>query len=169
MHDIRIALDDHLLGKPHRAGLGDTTDVVAAQVDQHQVFGQLLGIAEQVLLQRQISFFVGTAWTRAGDGADRDQAFLDPHQHFWRRPHHVEVTEVEEVHVGRRVEATQRAVQIDGCGLERDRHALGNHHLHAVASEDVVLDAVDRLLVILAAEAGAEGRLGAVALFEIQA
>src|SRR3546814_19568032 len=65
--------------------------------------------------------------------------------------------EVEEVHVGRRIEATQRAVQIDGCGLERDRHALGNHHLHADAGEDVVLDAVDRLLVIIRSE---ERRVG---------
>ena len=73
-----------------------TTDVVAPQVDQHQVFGKLLGIAEQVLFQRQISFFVGAAWTGAGDGADRDQTFLDAHQHFRRRPHHVEVAEVEE-------------------------------------------------------------------------
>jgi len=81
----------------------------------------------------------------------------------------VEVAEIEEVHVGRRIETAQRAVQIDRCGLERDRHALGNHHLHAVASQDVVLDAVDGLLVVLAAEAGAKGRLGAVALFEIQA
>jgi hypothetical protein len=44
VHDVRVALDHHLVGHHHRAGLGDAADVVAAQVDQHQVLGQLLGI-----------------------------------------------------------------------------------------------------------------------------
>ena len=79
----------------------------------------------------------------------------------------MEIAEVEEVHVRRRVDAAQRAVQIDGRGLERNRHALGNHHLHAVASEDVILDGADRAFVVLAAEAGAERRLRACRLVQI--
>ena len=60
----------------------------------------------------------------------------------------MEVAEVEEVHVRRRIEAAQRAVQIDRRGLEGDRHALREHHLHAVAGQDVVLDALYRALEI---------------------
>ncbi|MCY1352168.1 hypothetical protein D9M69_384540 [compost metagenome] len=71
----------------------------------------------------------------------------------------MEVTKVEEVHVGGWVEAAQGAVEIDGRGLEGDRHALGNHHLHAVAGQDVFLDLPHSLLVVLAGEAGAELRL----------
>src|SRR5690606_18934232 len=43
VHDVGEALHHHLLGDPHRAGGGDAADVVAAQVDQHQVLGDLLG------------------------------------------------------------------------------------------------------------------------------
>src|SRR5690606_24914366 len=153
VHDVGVALDDHFLGQPYRAVFSHTTDVVAAQVDQHQVLGQFLGVAEQVLLQRQVGLFGGATRARAGDGAYRDQAILDPHQHFRRRAHHVEVAEVEEVHVRGRVEAAQRPVEVDGGGLARNRHALGDHHLHAVASKDVILYAVDRMLVIFASEA----------------
>ncbi len=73
----------------------------------------------------------------------------------------MEVAEVEEVHVRRRVDGAQRAVQVDRRGGERDRHALGDHHLHAVAGEDVLLDGAHRALEVVVAEAGAERRLRA--------
>src|SRR5690606_2215259 len=50
VHDVGVAFDDHFLGQPNRAVFSNTTDVVAAQVDQHQVLGQFLGVTEQVLL-----------------------------------------------------------------------------------------------------------------------
>src|SRR5690606_19508279 len=50
VHHVRIAFDDHLLGELHRTGLGDAADVVTAEIDQHQVLGELLGIGEQLAL-----------------------------------------------------------------------------------------------------------------------
>ncbi|MNF62568.1 hypothetical protein D3C84_442520 [compost metagenome] len=158
MHHIGVAFDHHLLGELDRAGAGNAADIIAAQVDQHQVLGQLLGVGEQVFLQGAVGFFSGTARTGTGDRAHGDQAILDPHQHLRRATDYVEVAEVEEVHVGGGVEAAQGTVEIDGRGLEGDRHALGDHHLHAVAGQDVFLDLPHCLLVILAGEAGAEVR-----------
>ena len=54
MHHIGVALDDHLLGDLHRAGGGDAADIVAAQVDQHQVLGDLLGIGQQILFPQEV-------------------------------------------------------------------------------------------------------------------
>ncbi|MNO70925.1 hypothetical protein D3C76_618250 [compost metagenome] len=81
----------------------------------------------------------------------------------------MEVAEIEEVHVRRRVEATQRPVQIDGCCLEVDRHALRRYDLHAIARQDVFLDGIDCALVIVLGKTGTEYRLGGLLAGEIQA
>ena len=41
----------------------DPADVVAAEVEQHQVLGALLGVGEELGLERQV---LGAAWRRAG-------------------------------------------------------------------------------------------------------
>ncbi|MNJ30402.1 hypothetical protein D3C77_250000 [compost metagenome] len=81
----------------------------------------------------------------------------------------MEVAEIEEVHVRRRVEATQRPIQIDGCGLEINRHTLGRHYLHTVASKDVLLDGIDRTLVVTLGETGTEGRFSRLRATQFQA
>jgi hypothetical protein len=63
VHDVRIALDGKGVGDLHAAGLGDAADVVARQVDQHQVLGALLGVGEQFLLPAPCP---ARAWRRAG-------------------------------------------------------------------------------------------------------
>ena len=42
VHDVRVALERHVGRHPHRAVLGDAADVVAAEVDEHDVLGALL-------------------------------------------------------------------------------------------------------------------------------
>ena len=62
MHDVAVALDHHLLGDLDRADLGDAADIVAREIEQHQMLGALLGIGEQLLGERLSS----SAWRRAG-------------------------------------------------------------------------------------------------------
>jgi hypothetical protein len=61
VHHVRIALDREGLGDLHAAGLGDAADVVARQVDQHQVLGALLRVG----LQFGSSALSARAWRRA--------------------------------------------------------------------------------------------------------
>ena len=82
MHDVRIPLDHHFVVQLHAAGFGHAADIVAAQVDEHQVLGDLLGVLQQVLLQRQIGLCSGAAWAGAGDGSHRNLAILDPDQNL---------------------------------------------------------------------------------------
>ena len=51
VHDVAVALDDEALGDLDRADLGDPADVVAAEIEQHQVLGPLLRVGEQRLGQ----------------------------------------------------------------------------------------------------------------------
>src|SRR3546814_11605395 len=47
VHDVAVALDHHLLGEPDAADVRDAANVVAAEVDQHQVFGDLFRIGDR--------------------------------------------------------------------------------------------------------------------------
>ncbi len=45
VHDVRVVLEEELVGNLDATDLGDAADIVAAEVEQHQVLGQFLGIA----------------------------------------------------------------------------------------------------------------------------
>ena len=82
MHHVRIAFDDHFLGKLDATSTRDAPDIVPPQVDQHQVFGDLFGIGEQFLFQRKVLFLVLTTRTRAGDRPHRHHAIFIAHQNL---------------------------------------------------------------------------------------
>ena len=63
VHDVAVALDEEAVGHLHRADLGDAADVVAAEIEQHQVLGALLRIGEQFGRQRRV---LAAASCRAG-------------------------------------------------------------------------------------------------------
>ena len=104
---VRVLLDDVLLGHPDRADLRDAPDVVAREVDQHQVLGPLLRIGGQFGREDRIVLGGIAARPGAGDRPDRDHplalAVLAADEDLGRSAHHVKVAEVVEVHVRRRV------------------------------------------------------------------
>ena len=119
VHDVAVTLHRKSLGDLDRAGLGDATDVIARQIDQHDVLGALFRVIDQLLLGRLVSFGRGRARPRTSQRADGDffavhavdDGFFLPHQNLRRGPDHMEITEVVVVHVGAGVERAQRAVQ----------------------------------------------------------
>ena len=76
VHHLAVALDEELVGDLDRADLGDPADIVAAEVQQHQVLGALLGVGEQLLFQRLVLLRGGAAAARAGDRPDGDRAVV---------------------------------------------------------------------------------------------
>ena len=51
VHDVREALEAHELRHAHRPVVADAADVVAAEIDEHDVLGALLLVALQLLGQ----------------------------------------------------------------------------------------------------------------------
>ena len=154
---MRIFFDDELLGDLDAADLGDAADVVAREVDQHHVFGDFLGVGQQFGGELGVQFRRGAARTGAGQRADRDFALavaagFIAHQDFRRGTDDLHVAEIVVIHVGRRIQRAQRAVQrqrrID-VGLP---DALADLYLHQVAGHHVFLGARHRLQVILLGE-----------------
>ncbi len=162
MHHVRVALDHHIVGDNHATGIGHAANVVTAQVHQHHVLGDFLWVRQQFVGQCLILFAALATRAGAGDGAYGDGIVLAAHQDLRRGAHHVEVVEVVVEHVGRRVQAAQRAVQRQRCVGVRHAHALRQHHLHDVAVQDVLLGlahrGLERLLAVLGYRFGSRRR-----------
>ena len=61
VHDVRVALDLEQLGDADGARLADPAEVVARQVDEHQVLGALLLVALELVRERVVRGTVGIA------------------------------------------------------------------------------------------------------------
>ena len=156
VHDVAVAFDHELLAHFHGTGLRDAASIVAAEVDQHQVLGAFLRVGQQLSFQRQVLLDGGTARTGAGNRPHSDFAILQTHQDFRRGTDHLQVADIEEIHVRRGIQRAQRAIHIHRARLERHAQALAEHHLEDVAGTDVFLAALDRIDEALAGEPGDE-------------
>ena len=81
MHDVRIPFYDHEVGHVHRSGLCDASDIVTSEIDEHDVFGALLLISEEVGGVGVIGLGIGATRTGPGNrpGADHTVLHLDKH------------------------------------------------------------------------------------------
>ena len=130
---MRIAFNHHFIAYLHAAGLADAPHVVAAQVDEHNVFGDFFGIGQQALGLGGIFFRRFAAQASAGDGAHGDLVALAPHKDFGRRADDVEIAEIVVKQIGRGIERAQGAVEAERFVGKGQVHALAGHHLHTVA------------------------------------
>ena len=138
MHDVGVTLDDHLLREPDGTCLGNATDIVAAQIDQHQVLCDLLLVAQEICLERFILIGGAAALTGACNGSDGDLAALKADQNLRRGTHYLKLTQVDKVKIGGRVQIAQRAIQRQGRLREGDHHALRWDDLHHVSPQNIV-------------------------------
>ncbi len=76
---MRVAFDFHELADTYTAGYADAPDIVAAQINQHDMFGALLGIIFQFLLELLIALRVCSSRTSSGNGMDGHNTILDAH------------------------------------------------------------------------------------------
>ena len=137
------------------AEVGDAADVVAAQVDEHDVFGDFLFIGAEVGFEGAVGGFVGTAGAGAGDGAVLDGAAMDADEELGRGAYDVGLghfgllaafergvrfeAEAQEVHVWRGIDDAQGAVDVEGVDAGDAVEALREDTLEDVAGADVVL------------------------------
>ena len=139
MHDVGEPLEAHELRDAHRAVGADAADVVSAQIDEHHVLGALLLVAFELLGQAKILFRAAPARAGPRDRMRLDMRPLDADQHFRRRPDEGDATHSDEIHVRRRVDVPERAVNGERIGGDLGFEALREHHLIDLAGGDVLL------------------------------
>ena len=142
-----------------RAGHADAAEVVAAEIDQHHVLGDLLGVGEHLALDAHVLFRRGAARAGTGDRPHLGAAVLEAHQRLGAGAGDARIAEAQEVHIRRRVDHPHRAVDIEAVdALLGHAEALAQHDLEDVARRDVLLAALDRLAIAGAVERGRRDR-----------
>ena len=76
MHHVRVALDHHVFRQADGARSGDAADIVAAQVDEHEMLGDFLGVGEQFRLHGAVLGLAAPAAPRTRDRSHRDAPLL---------------------------------------------------------------------------------------------
>ena len=145
---MAVVLQGHQLLDLAGAEVDDPTDVVAGEVDQHDVLGHLLRMLPQLTPEAPVLLLAApppaSARNRPGDHPALEQL----HHRLRRRTHHRHLGVAHEVHVGAGVHEPQHTVNIERFGLEVEVEALRQHDLENVAGEDVLLRDLDGPLVL---------------------
>ena len=155
VHDVAVALDVPVRIHADGAGARDAAEIVAREIDQHDVLGVLLRIGEQLLLQSRVLVAVAAARPRAGDRPHLRVTVREFHQRFGRGADDHAVAEIAVEHVRRRIQQPQRAIGFERLQLAFAGEAHRQHELIHVAGGDVFLramNAVDELGLAQAAD-----------------
>ena len=99
MHDVGVSLHLHELRHLDGARRADAAQVVAGQVDEHQVLGPFLRVGQELPLERRVLRRAPPASPRAGQGPDDRPSVARLHVHLGGSPEELEVLEVEIEHV----------------------------------------------------------------------
>ncbi len=147
VHDVAVALQGHQLVDRLGAEAHHPPDVVAGQVDQHDVLGDLLGVLDQLAGQPAVLLGRAAPPAGAGDGPGHHLAVAQLDHGLGRRPDHGDVGVAQEVHVRAGVDLAQDPVHVEGVGVQVEVEALGQHDLEDVAGQDVLLGHLHRVAV----------------------
>ena len=79
---MAVAFDEKTVGDFDRADAGDAADIVAAEIEQHQMLGAFLRIGEEFGFQRLVLVRRRAARARAGDRANGDGVARHLDQNF---------------------------------------------------------------------------------------
>jgi hypothetical protein len=115
--------------------------IVARQVHKHDVLGVFFRIGQQTLLVGHVGLHIGAARQRAGDGPKFSLALMQLDQCLGRRAHHFDAAQLHVIHVRRRVDESQRAIDLKRVELVRAGETAGQHQLIDITGSDVVLGA----------------------------
>ncbi len=136
-----VAFHDHEVRHLDAAHFRHAPQVVSPQVHQHEVFRPLLGVLQQLV--GQLPVFLLRFSSRAGsrDGAQGGHAVFQAHHGFGGGPHQQGIAQVQEEHVGGRVDVALSPVKHPGIGRGGAEEGLGDDCLDDVPGGDVFLDA----------------------------
>ncbi len=164
MHHVRIALDVHQVFHLHRAVFAHPPQIVAAEIDQHDVLGAFFFVAAHLLFQSAVFGLVAAARMSSGDRPIFQLASGHPHQHLRRRAQNVRIAHAQKIQIGRGIHLPQRAVYIERRDFRNEIEALRQHDLENVSGGNVFLAALDAAQKTLAAGAGVNLELACLRL-----
>ena len=151
VHHVGVALDEHEVANFYGSVLADAAEIVAAEIDEHDVFGAFFFVSEHFLFEGRVFGIVAATGVGAGDGAVFEVASAGggADEHFGRGTDDVHSggilagAEAQEIHVGGRVDGAEGAVKIEGRDAGLEVPTLGEDDLEDVSGRDVLFGATD--------------------------
>ena len=131
-------MDHHVIGNFDRADLGNSTEVIAAQIDQHVMLGKFLFVGQQLVFERLVLLRRFAARTGAGHRESRQTAILQAHERFRRGAHDLISVDGEEHHVRRGIGSAEHAVRAQQAVRIRTGELPRLHGLKNIAVKDVL-------------------------------
>src|SRR6266849_7029001 len=156
VHDVGKTLDDHELLDFDGAVVADTAEIVAAEIDEHDVLGALFFAGKQFFFEALVFGFVFAARLGAGNGAIKNVAALYFDEHFRRAAHDGDIVHLQVEEIGRRIQGAQLAVDFERLGFGLGGKALAEHNLENVAGANVLLGFADHGHIFVPAEIRAD-------------
>ena len=159
---MRVALRLHEALDAHRAGDADAREVIAAEIDEHDVLGA-------IFLRREQRLCIALAGRdRPGDRVQRGACALAFHDCLGRRADECDIVELEEEQVRRRVDASQGAIELSRRRRGGADRTLRDHDLEDVPFADVLFRALDAAQVLVALRKALEPPRAARAAWQIR-
>ena len=113
VHHVAVALHDHHIVHAHTAILGNSTHIIASEIDEHDMLGAFLFIRKKLGSKRVIFLRGLPPPARSGDRADINLPTNRAHVHLRRTPHEGKLRRFVNEHIGRGIDVAQCAVEID--------------------------------------------------------
>ncbi len=136
-----IALDAEALGHAHRTRHGQPPQIVAQQVEDHQVLGAVLGIGSQRQRGLRVGFCVGAARSGALHRPCAQRGPVTREKQFGRKTEHPAPAEFGQAGITRGLRLPQRGIQRQRMAERLPAQRPGEVDLVAVARAQVRSDA----------------------------
>ena len=145
-----IGLDREQVGDLDRADLGNAAEIVAQEIDNHEILGALLFIDGEPGLEAGVFARRASPGRRALHRARRDVLALAAEEEFGRERKHVERASVDEGAVGHALLAPERRIKRDRIAGKVEAIFQREIDLIDVARGDVVLHPGEGIVIVLA-------------------
>ncbi|SHT17505.1 Uncharacterised protein [Mycobacteroides abscessus subsp. abscessus] len=164
MHDVAVALDMAVVTDLDRTRRAHPAEVVAAEIDQHQMFGHFFLVGQQILGEQDVFLIGRPAPASARDRVGGRHSILHGDQGLRagsnnrKRRSAFGVRRVQQIHIGAGIGDPQDPVHLEWVDIGFHFEAHARHHLECFAGFDVAHQLVHDGAVLLDSALTAIGR-----------
>src|SRR5210317_1135435 len=148
MHHVTVALNDQQVPHFYTAASGDTANVVADEIDEHQVLSPLLWIGEQLFFKGQILLHRSAPRTGTCYRPEFHRISFFSDENFGRRAdlNQIPKFEIEKIRAG--VNMPQGPIYRMWRELRPGMEALRQNYLKDITGQNVLPGLVDHLVIL---------------------
>ena len=143
---MAVPFDLHAAVDGDRSRVAHSPEIVSTEIHQHHVFGTLLLVGHEIVLERLVFLWVRTTATSPCKWSVGDHPIADATEDLRTRRHEDASLGLHVDLVGTRVDHPECTVDVEGVGGGHPPEALAQDDLERIPGTDVVAGSLHRLL-----------------------